>query len=285
MMTKNAIPAATGKAPRRKMTFTRQLARLGVLLAGAYLFGVIVATGCINRIMYHPPRPASYSDGEGILKLTTADGTKIAAMHLQNPAARYTILYSHGNGEDMGQMEPYYRMFDSAGYNVLAYDYHGYGTSEGSPSEEATYADIDAAYDYLVTQAGVEPSRILVLGRSLGSGPATDLAMRKPVGGLILESSFTSAFRVATRWPIFPRDRYRNLEKLPNVHCPVLFIHGRQDNLLPFWHAEKNFHAANEPKQFYWVESAGHNNLMLVAGTKYFDTLKEFVSLIESRQE
>jgi len=259
---------------------------MGVLLAGTYIVGLIVAvTGCINRVMYFPPSP-SYSNGDGTLffPLTTADGTKISAMHLlaKNPADRYTILYSHGNGEDMGEMEPYYCMFQSAGYNVLAYDYHGYGTSEGSPSEQATYADIDAAYDYLV-RSGVEPGRILLLGRSIGSGPATDLASRKPVGGLILESGFTSAFRVATHWPIFPGDRYKNLEKLPGVHCPVLFIHGRDDGLIRLWHAEKNYAAAHSPKQHYWVDNAGHNDVMLVAGERYFEVLAEFVKRIEKR--
>jgi len=268
------------------MSVKRQLVRLAVLLAGGYILGVILSMGFINYMMYHPPE-ASYSD-EGslpILKLTTADGVRISAAHflassLKTPADRYTILYSHGNGEDMGQMEPYYRMFESNGYNVLAYDYHGYGTSEGSPSEQATYAGIDAAYDYLV-QSGVAPERILLLGRSIGCGPATDLATRKPVGGLILESGFTTAFRVATRWPILPGDRYRNLQKLPDVPCPVLFIHGRQDRLLPLWHAEKNWQVTNAPKQRYWVDDAGHNDVMLVAGTKYFDVLSDFVKLVE----
>jgi len=266
------------------MTVTRQLVRLGILLAGVYALGLVVATtSLVNLLLYAPPAP-SYVDGEGIFKLTTADGAKISAMHLlhKTPADRYTILYSHGNGEDMGEIEPNLRMFESAGYNVLAYEYRGYGTSEGSPSERATYADIDAAYDFLI-QTGVPPERILLLGRSIGGGPAIDVAMRKPVAGLILEGAFTSAFRVATRWPIFPCDRYRNIEKLPSVHCPILFIHARQDRTVPFWHAEKNLQIANPPTQHLWVDNAGHNDVMFVAGTRYFDALAEFVKRIEKK--
>jgi len=271
------------KPPKRKMTFKRQVKRLAILFVGAYILGFIVALCFINRVLYWPGE-ASYSDDKRITKLTTADGVQISAMWLPNAKARYTILYSHGNGEDMGDMEPYYRMIQNGGYAVLAYDYHGYGTSQCSPSEEATYADIDAAYDWLINVQHVPPERILLLGRSIGGGPATDLATRRPVGGLILESAFTSAFRVATHWPIFPRDRYCNIEKLPKVHCPVLVIHGRDDGVVRFWHGQKNYATANEPKQCLWVEGAGHNDLMLTAGGTYLKTLDDFAKLVDQQQ-
>ena len=275
--------AVPEKPSKRKMTFKRQAKRLAILVAGTYILGFIVALCFINRVLYWP-HESSYSDDARITKLMTADGVQISAMWLPNAKARYTILYSHGNGEDMGDMEPYYQGIRNSGYAVLGYDYHGYGTSQGSPSEEATYADINAAYDWLVNVQHVSPERILLLGRSIGGGPATDLAIRRPVGGLILESAFTSAFRVATHWPIFPKDRYCNLEKLPKVHCPVLVVHGRDDGVVRFWHGQKNYAAANDPKQFLWVEGAGHNDLMLVGGQSYLQALDEFVKLVDQQR-
>jgi len=275
--------AVPEKPSKRKMTFKRQAKRLAILVAGTYILGFIVALCFINRVLYWP-HESSYSDDARITKLMTADGVQISAMWLPNAKARYTILYSHGNGEDMGDMEPYYQGIRNSGYAVLGYDYHGYGTSQGSPSEEATYADINAAYDWLVNVQHVSPERILLLGRSIGGGPATDLAIRRPVGGLILESAFTSAFRVATHWPIFPKDRYCNLEKLPKVHCPVLVVHGRDDGVVRFWHGQKNYAAANDPKQCLWVEGAGHNDLMLVGGQSYLQALDEFVKLVDQQR-
>ncbi len=212
--------------------------------------------------------------------LDTADGGRIAAVHLPNPGATHTILYSHGNAEDLGHVRPVLEIVRDAGFAVLAYDYRGYGLSDGKPSEAATYRDIDAAWAHLTGRLRVPPQRVILLGRSVGAGPSVDLAARAPVGGLVLESAFVSAFRVVTRVPLLPFDKYRNLDKLARVGCPVLVIHGTADEVVPLWHGQRLFEAAREPKRALWVDGAGHNDLMLVAGRRYARALADFAALV-----
>jgi fermentation-respiration switch protein FrsA (DUF1100 family) len=231
-----------------------------------------------DRMIFLPP-PASYQAGGDVLLLDTADGGRIAALHLPNPAATHTILYSHGNAEDLGHVRPALEIVRSAGFAVLAYDYRGYGLSSGRPSEAATYRDIDAAWSHVTGPLGVPPRRVILLGRSVGAGPSVDLAVRAPVGGLVLESAFVSAFRVVTRVPLLPFDKYRNLDKIAKVDCPVLVIHGTADQIVPLWHGQRLFETAREPKRALWVDGAGHNDLMLVAGERYARALAAFAAL------
>jgi hypothetical protein len=235
--------------------------------------------------MIFPAPPTSYRDTPEIVKLTTTDGARISAVYLENPQATHTILYSHGNGEDIGLVRFLLEDYRRFGFSVFAYDYHGYGTSEGKPSEATVYADIDAAYDYLVKEKGIAPERIIAFGRSLGGGPATDLASRKPLGGLILESAWVSAFRVLTQVTLLPFDKFRNLDKMSRVRCPVLIIHGTEDEIIAYWHGEKLFAAASEPKRLLRVEGAHHNDVFEVGGRRYYQTLKDFAELASGAQK
>ncbi len=254
--------------------------RLGpsLLLIGLGVYGYLLWLGWFQseRLIFLP-RPASYQDGDAILKLTTADGLQISAVYLPNPAATYTLLYSHGNAEDLGDILPRLRKLQQGGFSVLAYDYRGYGTSEGIPSEAGAYKDIEAAYAYLRDQ-GIPPERILLYGRSVGGGPSVYLAAQKPVGGLILESTFVTAFRVLTRIPLLPFDRFDNLSRIAQINCPLLILHGTQDRLIPFWHAEALYQAARDPKRLIPIEGADHNDLLQVAGKRYLPILQQFVA-------
>ena len=236
-----------------------------------------------NKLLFRP-QAAFYQDGPDILKLQTSDGKKISAKFYENNDAAFTILFSHGNAEDLGTVEPFILKLRDSGFAVLAYDYHGYGTSEGSPTEENTFRDIDAAYDYLVETRNVPPDRIILHGRSVGGGPAVDLACRKTVAGLILESTFTSASRVLTNFRIVPFDRYENINKIGAVNCPVLVIHGRKDRTISFRHGEALFAAANDSKSFLWIDDAGHNNLFNVAGAKYLAAIRHFANSLEQNK-
>ena len=166
------------------------------------------------------------------------------------------------------------------GFSVFAYDYRGYGLSDGTPSEPRVYADIDGAYDYLTAQLHVPPQRIIAYGRSLGAGAAVDLAARRPVGGLILESPFLSAFRVMTRVPLFPFDKFRNADKIGRVRCPLLVMHGEADEIVPFWHGRQLFDKAPGPKIFVAIPGAHHNDFMWVAGDRYGRALRDFEALL-----
>ena len=232
-----------------------------------------------DRMIFLPPS-ATYRDGAGTLRLTTADGIGISAVHLVNPQAGFTILYSHGNAEDLGLVAPFLARLREWGFSVLAYDYRGYGTSDGVPSERGAYEDVEAAYAYLTRTAGVPPQRIIAYGRSVGSGPAVDLAVRHALAGLVVESGFVSAFRVVTRIPLLPFDKFRNLAKIARVRCPVLVMHGERDDVVPIAHGRQLYRAAPEPKRSLWVETAGHNDFSLVAGDRQAQALREFAALL-----
>jgi fermentation-respiration switch protein FrsA (DUF1100 family) len=262
------------------------LAAFRILLYGAatlYLVLVGVALFLSDRMIFQPQR-SSYQDARDFLKLTTADGTRITATYLPNPAASYILLFSHGNAEDIGDNLPFFMQLRSAGFAVFAYDYHGYGTSGGTPSEKAIYSDVDAAYDYLTTTLHVPPDRIISFGRSVGTGAAIDLAARKPLAGLIVQSGFTTAFRVLTHVPLVPFDRFRNVDKIGRVRCPILFMHGRADGIIPFQHGLKLYERANPAKMSLWVDGAHHNDFEMVAGKRYFSALKEFAASLERQQ-
>lgn len=283
--TPTAAESATGAAltPARK-SFMRSLPvktlRLAVI-AYATLFAFAWLAG--ESQIFHP-QPPSYRDSNELLKLTTADGQTIAAIFYNTPGAKYAVLYSHGNAEDLGYAAPAMEHLAHMGFAVLGYEYHGYGHSTGKPSEQAAYADIDAAYAWLTNVRKIPPERIILYGRSVGGGPSTDLAARQPVGGLILESAFTSAFRVVTRVPLLPFDHFRNLAKIPKVKCPVLIIHGREDEVVPFHHGQSLFQAANEPRQCLWIDGGKHNSIPPQAQAGIGAALRNFVSLLDSRR-
>lgn len=239
------------------------------------IYGYFFTDGLIFK-----PQPASYEDTRETLKLTTADGVRISALYLPNRRASYTILFSHGNAEDLGDIRWVLEELRDMGFAVFAYDYRGYGTSQGNPSESGAYRDIDAAYNYLTQKLGAPPAKIIVYGRSVGAGPSVDLASRQPVAGLVLESPFVTAFRVVTRIPILPFDKFANIDKIKRVRCPVLVTHGMADRVIPFWHGRELFAAANEPKRFFPVALAGHNDVMEVAGEGYAKALREFVEAL-----
>jgi fermentation-respiration switch protein FrsA (DUF1100 family) len=228
---------------------------------------------------------SSYQDSPEIIKLRSGGNTEISATYLLNNQAKYTILYSHGNSEDLGDIKQILEKLHAWGFSVFAYDYRGYGTSQGKPTETNAYEDIDSAYNYLIQNLKIPPERIIVLGRSVGGGSAVNLAMRKPVAGLIIESSFISAFQVIVPFRILPFDKFPNIDNIKKVKCPILVIHGKADEIIPFAHGEKLFNAAISPKVYLWVEEANHNDLFLVAEEKYRKSIQEFANLVNKNQQ
>jgi len=246
-----------------------------VTLACAYAGLLAFAWLCANALIFPAP-PASYHDAPGQNKLPAPDGTQITALFLPNPSASYVLLYSHGNGEDLGGIEEHLQELRQHGWAVLAYDYPGYGTSTGKPSEAGCYAAIAAAYSYLTTLKNFPPDHIILYGRSLGSGPSVELAQRVPIGGLILEGAFTSTFRVLTHWKLVPWDIFDNLAKIRSLRVPLLSIHAEQDETVPFWQGHALYDAYRGPKQHLWVPDAMHNNILETAPAAYWDALERF---------
>jgi fermentation-respiration switch protein FrsA (DUF1100 family) len=245
---------------------------------GLFLFAYFYADGIIFQA-----QPSTYRDTDEIIKLNVSNGETISAIHLNNQESKYTILFNHGNAEDIGTTRTTLEELREMGFSVFTYDYRGYGTSSGTASEGNSYEDADTAYRYMVEKLQIAPDNIIVLGRSLGGAVAIDLASKRMVGGLVIESSFVTAFRVMTRVQLFPIDKFNSLSKIGNVRCPVLVIHGTSDESIKIWHGETLFREANEPKLSFWVDGAGHNNLMTVAGERYGKSLIEFASLLDGR--
>ena len=238
--------------------------------------------GFADRLIFFPPLP-SYGEGtEGLVRFTSALGDDIAAVHDVDPDAPLTVLFAHGNAEDVGDGATHFARYRVLGPSVLAFDYPGYGLSSGTPSEKGSYAAADAACDYLIAQ-GVRPEAIVMHGRSLGGAVMVDLASRRRAAGLVIESSFVSAYRVVTRVPLLPLDQFSSLRKLRDVHVPVLIVHGDRDEVIPFWHGRRLFDVVPaDQRSALWVEGAGHNDLLEVAGERYWDALATFLAKIEA---
>lgn len=251
------------------------LGRILLMLAGVYLV-LAVGAHSLSLKMIFPRPPVKYSPGPDYITLTTPDGVRLAARHWPNPQAKHTLLYLHGNYEELGSIGEYIPEFVKAGYAVFAFDYRGYGHSGGSPDEANLCADTRFAYDYLRTKLGVPADRIVLFGYSLGGGPAVELARTQPVSGVVLQGAFVSAYRVMTRIPLFPGDKFSNLKKLPELRCPVMVIHGTADGTVPFWHGERIFAALPARKTKLFVDGGPHGGLADFTGPRYWEELKKF---------
>lgn len=243
---------------------------------GFYLFLNLYAFVVSDKLIFLP-QPASYRHLLNEVKIEVVGGERINAVFLETPGAKHTILFSHGNAEDLGSVVPFMQQFHQLGYSVLMYDYRGYGTSEGQASTAHAKQDVAAAYHWLVNVKKVAPKTIISHGRSLGGGLAVWLAAHHEVGGLITESSFASAFRVKTHWKMLPWDKFDSLKSIQQVRCPVLVIHGCDDEVIPFWHGRKIYAAAPAPKQHLWINHGMHNNYAYVAGDDYINAIQRFV--------
>ena len=263
----------------------------GVLLvlataAALYALLLLVAWRFGDRLIFPAPGPSYRRDSlDGLVTLRAADGVELAALHLPNPRARFTVLYSHGNGEDLGNMLPVLEAIQRLGFAVFAYDYRGYGTSGGRADVAGVTLDAEAALDHVTRVLGVPAERLILWGRSVGGGPTVHLAAQHPPAGMVLEATFTSAFCVVTSRRILPFDRFENRRLLRGMSVPTLFIHGRKDRIVPFVHGERNFECAAEPKTAVWVDGAGHNDLWLVAPDRIGRALVAFADSLPARPE
>lgn len=210
----------------------------------------------------------------------TSKGNRIACMFVRcSPNAKYTLLFSHGNAVDLGQMSSFYIGLGSRiNCNIFSYDYSGYGASSGKPTEKNLYADIEAAWLALRTRYGIRPENVIIYGQSIGTVPSVDLAARYESAAVILHSPLTSGMRVA-----FPDtkktycfDAFPNIDKISKITSPVLIIHGTEDEVIDFSHGLALFERCQRPVEPLWVEGAGHNDVELYG--EYLERLKQFVS-------
>ncbi len=224
-----------------------------------------------RKLQYHPANKGLTPQSVGIAgasveTLTTADGEKIILWYAPARAGMATILYFHGNAGEIGDRPLRFNYYHSRGLGVAYLSYRGFGGSSGSPSEAGLMADANAAYDWLIAR-GIEPGRIALLGESLGSGVAVQLAARREVGAVALEAPYTSTVEVAAKiywWlPVHTlmKDQFKSIDFIAAVVAPLLIIHGEADGLIPVEFGRRLFAAANQPKELEIVPGFGHDVL------------------------
>jgi pimeloyl-ACP methyl ester carboxylesterase len=198
------------------------------------------------------------------------------------------VLFCHGNAGNVADRLPNARLLVRAGFDVLLFDYRGYGRSRGRPSEEATYEDARAARGALLERDGVDPGRVLYLGESLGGAVALRLAHDEPPAGLVLQSTFTSVRDMAAvHYRVVPGalvpDAYPSLSLVADLRTPLLVLHGERDEIVPVAQGRALFDAAPEPKRLHLFPDAGHNDLIAFDGDEWAAVIKEWwLSLPES---
>lgn len=216
------------------------------------------------------------------ITLTTEDGVSLAAWYIPSDKQRAVLLFCHGNAGNISHRLESIRIFNSLGISVFIFDYRGYGDSEGTPSEQGTYRDAEAAWQYLVRTAGTRPENIIAFGESIGCAVAAELAVRRTVGGLIMLAGFTSLPELGQQlYPWLPvkllsKYRYATIEKISSIACPKLIVHSPDDEIVPFLHGKALFDKAASPKEFLEI-SGGHNEGFLVSETLYAAGLKNFL--------
>ena len=234
-----------------------------------------------DGMIFLPPK-ASYkhqpAEDSSAINILTGDANVIAARYLYNPNSDYTILYSHGNASDIGTVSQVLQALYDAGFSILTYDYPGYGYSSGKPNESGAYNAAEAAYSYLTDSLNVPPEKIILHGQSLGGGISTYLAVKKPVAGLILESTFATAFQVRVPFRILPFEKFPSIRRIRSIDCPLLLIHGTDDRTIPFSHSKELLAAAAEPKSLVAIAQANHNNVLWTDKETYLKSIREFAN-------
>ncbi|MCP5047724.1 MAG: alpha/beta hydrolase [bacterium] len=270
-----------------------------ILLASILLLpSIIYIRRCIRfyraqpYLLYHPKfnfevKSRDYSVAYRGINLLTKDGLTLSAWYVpaeerERKQERNVILFCHGNAGNISQRIDTFNILCKLGYDTFIFDYRGYGHSEGRPSEKGTYLDAEAAWGYLVNEMNIEPKNIIVFGRSLGGGIASYLALKYQPRALVIESSYTSIPDVAT-WRYgsgylvrrLTRYKYDTRKRLKDIHCPVLIIHGPDDEIIPYAQGKILYETANPPKQFLRLKGM-HLYGFIESGNNYIEGLREF---------
>ncbi|PLX51217.1 MAG: alpha/beta hydrolase [Desulfobulbaceae bacterium] len=264
----------------------------GIILLIAVVYGALLLFVFIYqpRLLFLPGlggrnvdrTPAQVNLAFEEVYLTSADNVRLDSWFVPAADADGVVLFCHGNAGNISHRLDSLALFHDLGLSVLIFDYRGYGRSQGHPSEAGTYADAEAAWHYLVTERHIAPQRIILFGRSLGAAVAARLATNRRPAALIVESAFTSVPDMAAElYPWLPtrllsRLHYNTLAAVRQISCPLLVIHSRQDEIIPFQHGEAIFAAADTTKDFLEIKG-GHNDGFLLSDSIYRQGLADFL--------
>jgi fermentation-respiration switch protein FrsA (DUF1100 family) len=269
----------------------------GLLLIGATLLCPALLASCRleQKLIFYPSAEIIQNPGAvGLefdnVEFVTSDGLRLHGWFIPRRGAHNTLVWFHGNAGNIGHRVANIRLLhELVNVHIFIFDYRGYGRSEGRPSEQGTYLDAEAAINHLQHRDGVELNQMILFGRSLGAAVATEMATRFTPKALILESPFVSIREMARAiFPYLPgvgllQSKYDIGEKIRGVRCPVLVLHGERDEVVPLSQGKKVFAAAPEPKRFYEIPGARHNDTYVVGGLAYFRAIEDFIAWAEDR--
>ena len=264
---------------------------IAIMIVAAYAVVLLALFVFQSRLVFFPNMPSRAlgpgPDSVGLayepVEIVTEDGIKLDAWYVPAQEARGVVLFFHGNAGNMSHRLDSLQIFNALNLDTLIFDYRGYGHSEGKVSEQGTYRDGEAAWRYLTENRGIADAEIVLFGRSLGAAIAAHVASRHAPGALIVESGFVSVPDMAAAlYPWLParrlaRIKYPAGEYLKTISCPVLIVHSRDDEIIPFGQGRKLFERAREPKHFLELRG-GHNDGFLVSGQRYLDGLDKFLT-------
>lgn len=264
---------------RRRPLWFRLIRGILIIYTSLCVFSCTMA----DKLIFMPQRPAYTKQAPNLISIPTSKDEVITAFYFPAKAGKPTVLYSHGNAEDIGGSIKLYQEWRNDGWGVLAYDYPGYGHATGKPSESSSERAIEAAWKNLTVDHSIPASDIIVVGRSVGSGPSVWLVDKHRPAALVLISPFTSIF--AVRSPaqyILPGNRFPNLKRIRTNDTPLLVIHGESDGIIPTSHG-RALHEASpaKTKRFVGVPNAGHNDLRW---TEITEPIRQFVGELRSDQ-
>jgi fermentation-respiration switch protein FrsA (DUF1100 family) len=242
----------------------------------------------LNSLLFFPSRAVGETPGgAGLnyseLRLDTADGERLHGWWIaaQTDSLGHLLL-CHGNAGNVGDRVLHAALLTAVGFDVLLFDYRGYGRSSGRPSEPGTYRDARAALARLLERPGVDAARVFYLGESLGGAVALDLALARPPAGLILLSAFSGVRELARlHYPLVPTalvpDAYPTLRRIGGLRAPLLVLHGDRDEIVPLAQGRTLFETAPKPKRMHVFSGLGHNDLVPLAGAEFARVIAAWV--------
>jgi len=250
--------------------------------------------GIVSKNAFLPPIPSPIQHTDDLKMITTKKNHIIPVLFISSPEAKYTLFFSHGNAEDLGDCENwFYYVRDILKVNVVIYDYPGYGLSSSkgeksiTPCESFCYEAVSSVYDYVTNERNISPNSIIAFGRSLGTGPTCEIASRKTFGGVILQSPLLSAVRVVFNTPFnLPVDIFINQDKINKISVPIFIMHGYEDRVISIDHGKKLFNMIDNKYKYqpWWIESAGHNDIESRFQKEYFEKISEFIESLTQNQ-
>jgi len=262
------------------------LLKVAVFALCAYAAVLLAAYLGQRRLMYFPDRVRTLPAQVGLPDveeriLKTPDGARVVVWYGKARPGEPTLLYFHGNAGSLAARAERIRRFMAEGWGVYMMTYRGYGGGTGSPTETANVSDARLAYGALV-QEGVDPASIVLYGESLGTGVAVRLATERTAAGLILDAPYTSIVEIAAQgYPYLPvgyllKDRYESKNYIPQVHMPLLILHGERDPVIPVAMGRALLALANEPKRLATFPRAGHSDIY-VDGNPALDAVRDWI--------